>query len=218
MIGQVIEAVVAELSRFIIATISALGYAGIVVTMAIESACIPLPSEIIMPFAGYLVLDGRFSIWGVTLAGTIGNVIGSALAYYVGLLGGRPIVERYGRYALIRSQDLEQADRWFAKYGEAAVLISRMLPVIRTFISLPAGIARMPFWRFVVFTFIGALPWCFLLAYIGVVMGEHWADLREHFHYIDVVIGLCLAAAAGYFLWSHWPARGQGADTKPPSC
>ncbi len=207
MISQLIETIVEMLSRFVIATISAMGYAGIVVTMAIESACIPLPSEIIMPFSGYLVLTGQFSLLGVTLAGTIGNVLGSIVAYVAGVYGGRPFVERYGPYMLIRQQDLDQADRWFAKYGEAAVLISRMLPVIRTFISLPAGIARMPFWRFVVFTFIGAFPWCFLLAYIGLVMGEHWADLRQYFHQIDVVIGAVLFLGVAYFLRTHWPKR-----------
>ncbi len=207
MISHVIETIVEMLSRFVIATISAMGYAGIAVTMAIESACIPLPSEIIMPFSGYLVLTGQFSLLGVTLAGTIGNVLGSIVAYYAGVYGGRPFVERYGPYMLIRHQDLDHADRWFAKYGEAAVLISRMLPVIRTFISLPAGIARMPFWRFVVFTFVGAFPWCLLLAYIGLVMGEHWADLRQYFHQIDVVIGVVLLLGAAYFLRTHWPKR-----------
>ena len=207
MIGELIEYIIGELSRFIIATISALGYFGIVVTMAIESACIPLPSEIIMPFSGYLVLNGQFSLLGVTLAGTIGNVLGSIVAYYAGVYGGRPFVERYGPYMLIRKQDLDHADRWFARYGEWAVLIGRLLPVIRTFISLPAGIAVMPFWRFVVFTFIGAFPWCLLLAYVGMVMGEHWEGLRAYFHQIDIVIGVVLFLALIYFVRSHWPRR-----------
>lgn len=205
MIGQLIEAIVAELSRFIIATISRLGYAGIVVTMAIESACIPLPSEIIMPFSGYLVLSGQFSLLGVTLAGTIGNVLGSLVAYYAGVYGGRPFVERYGPYVLLRHEDLDRADRWFARYGQWAVLIGRLLPVIRTFISLPAGISRMPVGRFIVYTFIGAFPFCWLLAYIGIVMGEHWGALREYFHQVDVVIGVVLAALLAYFVYAHWP-------------
>lgn len=207
MIGQLIEAIVAELSRFIIATISRLGYAGIVVTMAIESACIPLPSEIIMPFSGYLVLSGQFSLLGVTLAGTIGNVLGSLVAYYAGVYGGRPFVERYGPYVLLRHEDLDRADRWFARYGQWAVLIGRLLPVIRTFISLPAGISRMPVGRFIVYTFIGAFPFCWLLAYIGIVMGEHWGALREYFHQVDVVIGVVLAALLAYFVYAHWPRR-----------
>ncbi|WP_455245610.1 DedA family protein [Petrachloros mirabilis] len=205
--GNLIEAIITVLSRFVINTISTFGYTGIVVTMAIESACIPLPSEIIMPFSGYLVTTGQFTMLGVTLAGAVGNVVGSIVAYYGGVWGGRPFVEQYGPYMLVSRKDLETADRWFARYGEAAVFFSRMLPVVRTFISLPAGIARMNFPRFVLFTFLGALPWCYLLAYIGVKMGQEWEHLRDYFHQFDIVIGLFLAAALGYFLWSHWPRR-----------
>lgn len=205
--GDLIEAIITELSRFVIATILRFGYWGILVTMAIESACIPLPSEIIMPFSGYLVSTGQFSMVWVTLAGAIGNVVGSIVAYYAGVWGGRPFVERYGPYFLVSRKDLDLADRWFQKYGEAAVFFSRMLPVVRTFISLPAGVARMNFPRFVLFTFIGALPWCYLLAYIGVKMGERWDQLRDYFHQFDIVIGLGLALVVGYFLWSHWPRR-----------
>jgi len=207
MIGTVIEWIITELSKFVISTISLMGYSGILLTMAIESACIPLPSEIIMPFSGYLVTTGQFTMLGVTLAGAVGNVLGSIVAYYAGVWGGRPFVERYGRYFLVSHHDLDVADRWFAKYGEAAVFFGRMLPVVRTFISLPAGIARMNFPRFVIFTFIGALPWCYLLAYVGVRMGEEWDNLRGYFHQFDVVIGVVLALALGYFLWSHWPSQ-----------
>jgi membrane protein DedA with SNARE-associated domain len=202
-----IEQLIAELGRFVIAMISRFGYTGIVATMAIESACIPLPSEIIMPFSGYLVSTGEFSMLGVTLAGAIGNVIGSIVAYYAGVWGGRPFAERYGPYMLISHRDLERADRWFLRYGEAAVLLSRMLPVVRTFISLPAGVARMNFPRFVVFTFIGAVPWCYLLAYVGFKMGEQWDQLRDYFHGFDILIGVGLLAAFIYFLWSHWPRQ-----------
>jgi len=212
VVGQAIEWIITELSKFVIATISLFGYGGIVLTMAIESACIPLPSEIIMPFSGYLVTTGQFTLWGVTLAGAIGNVLGSIVAYYGGVWGGRPLVERYGRYFLVSPHDMEIADRWFMKYGEAAVFFGRMLPVVRTFISLPAGIARMNFPRFVIFTFVGALPWCYLLAYIGIVMGERWEHLRDYFHQFDIVIGLFLALGLGYFLWSHWPRRSPSAS------
>jgi membrane protein DedA with SNARE-associated domain len=205
--GDFIEAIITVLTRFVINTISRFGYTGILVTMAIESACIPLPSEIIMPFSGYLVTTGQFTMWKVTLAGAVGNVLGSVVAYYAGVWGGRPFMERYGPYILVSNKDLDKADRWFARYGEAAVFFSRMLPVVRTFISLPAGIARMNFPRFVLFTFLGALPWCYLLAYIGVKMGEQWEHLRAYFHQFDIVIGLCLALAISYFLWSHWPRR-----------
>lgn len=200
-----IEALIAELGSFVITMISKFGYTGILITMAIESACIPLPSEIIMPFSGYLVSTGQFSMLGVTMAGAIGNVLGSLVAYYVGVWGGRPFVERYGPYLLVSRRDLEMADRWFLKYGEAAVLISRMLPVVRTFISLPAGIVRMNVPKFVLFSFIGAVPWCYLLAYIGLKLGERWDGLHEYFHHLDVVIGMVLVLGFVYFLWSHWP-------------
>ena len=203
--GNLIEAIITELSRFVVSTISTFGYTGIFITMAIESACIPLPSEIIMPFSGYLVSTGQFSMLGVTMAGAIGNVLGSLMAYYVGVWGGRPFVERYGPYLLVSRRDLEMADRWFLKYGEAAVLISRMLPVVRTFISLPAGIVRMNVPKFVLFSFIGAVPWCYLLAYIGLKLGERWDGLHEYFHHLDVVIGMVLVLGFVYFLWSHWP-------------
>src|SRR6187551_3759215 len=145
--------IIAVLASFIIAVISWGDYTGIVILMAIESACIPLPSEIIMPFSGYLVSTGQFSMLGVTLAGAVGNVLGSLVAYYVGLWGGRPFVERYGRYFLVSQHDVELADRWFAKHGEAAVLIGRLLPVVRTFISLPAGIAGMDIKKFMFYSF-----------------------------------------------------------------
>ncbi len=205
--GNLIEAIITELSRFIVSMISTFGYTGIFLTMAIESACIPLPSEIIMPFAGYLVSSGQFTMLGVTLAGAIGNVAGSIVAYYAGVWGGRSFVEQYGPYMLVSRTDIATADRWFAKYGEATVFFGRMLPVVRTFISLPAGIAGMNIYRFILFTFLGALPWCYLLAYIGVKMGEEWEHLRDYFHQFDIVIGLSLALGLGYFLWSHWPKR-----------
>src|ERR1700704_5563781 len=156
MVGRII----AILSAFIVATISTLGYAGIVLLMAIESACIPLPSEIIMPFSGYLVYTGRFNIWLVSVAGAFGCVVGSLVAYWVGMYGGRPFIERYGRYVLISRHDLDLADRCFARYGELIVFTSRLLPVIRTFIAFPAGVAKMNLPRFVVYTFLGSLPWC----------------------------------------------------------
>ena len=205
--GSLVEAIITEISGFVMSMISTFGYTGIFLTMAIESACIPLPSEIIMPFAGYLVTTGQFTMLGVTLAGAIGNVAGSIVAYYAGVWGGRPFVERYGPFMLVSRKDIEMADRWFAKYGEAAVFFGRMLPIVRTFISLPAGIAGVNIYRFILFTFLGALPWCYLLAYVGVKMGEHWEQLKDYFHQFDIVIGVGLALAIGYFVWSHWPRR-----------
>lgn len=211
MIAAVLEA----LSRFIIHVISAMGYPGIVLLMAIESACIPLPSEIIMPFAGYLVYTGRFNLWWAGVAGALGCNVGSIAAYWVGYHGGRPLVERYGRYVLISRHDLETADRWFARYGQAAVFFSRLLPVIRTFIALPAGVMRMEFWKFNLYTFLGSLPWCLGLAYAGLKLGEHWSSLREYFHKFDFVIGALLLLGLAWFLWTHLRQRvGENAGAK----
>ncbi len=195
------------LAQFIIAVISLTGYFGIVLLMAIESACIPLPSEIIMPFSGYLVTTGRFNLWWVGVAGAIGCNVGSILAYWVGSRGGRPWLERYGKYVLISHHDLAWADRWFARYGEGTVFFARLLPVIRTFIALPAGIARMNFWRFNLYTFLGSLPWCLGLAWVGVKLGERWQTLRDYFHKFDTLIGVVLVAAVIWFLWSRLKNR-----------
>ena len=141
--------------------------------MGIESACIPLPSEIIMPFGGYLVYSqpAKYGIWMMGVAGAFGCVLGSVLAYYVGMLGGRPLVEKFGKYILIRHKDLDKADAFFEKFGDWAIFISRLLPVVRTFISFPAGVSKMPFWKFIIFTFLGSLPWCIVLAWIGKALG-----------------------------------------------
>src|SRR5213075_3350141 len=168
----VIAKIIEILSGFIVATISTLGYAGIMLLMAIESACIPLPSEIIMPFSGYLVYTGRFNIWLVGVAGAFGCVVGSLAAYWVGMYGGRPLIEKYGRFILVSHHDLDLADRWFGKYGEIIVFVSRLLPAIRTFIAFPAGVARMNIPRFILYTFAGSLPWCIALAYIVSILCE----------------------------------------------
>ena len=206
MIARIIEI----LSTFIIAVISAGGYAGIVLLMAIESACIPLPSEVIMPFSGYLVYTGRFSLFWVATAGALGCNLGSLVAYYIGYYGGRPLVERYGRYIWLSEKELHWADRFFDRWGDWAVFISRLLPVIRTFIALPAGIAKMRQVRFHVFTFIGSWPWCFMLAWIGMRLGEQWDKdprLKAWFHRFDAVILGIMVIAAVWFVRSHWKHR-----------
>jgi membrane protein DedA with SNARE-associated domain len=202
MIGRIIEI----LSVFIVATISRLGYAGIVLLMAIESACIPLPSEIIMPFSGYLVYAGRFNLWLVGIAGAFGCVVGSLAAYWVGMRGGRPLIEKYGRYVLISSHDLDLADRWFDRFGEIIVFASRLLPVIRTFIAFPAGVARMNLKKFVIYTFAGSLPWCIGLAFVGQRLGKEWdtnPTLKNLFHRFDFVIGIVIVLAAVWWIWRH---------------
>jgi len=199
MIAKIIEI----LAGFIIGGISLLGYSGVALMMTIESACIPLPSEIIMPFSGYLVFKGQFSLWGVSLAGASCCVVGSAVAYWIGYIGGRPLAEKYGRYVLVTKHDLDLADNFFKKYGNVAVFISRLLLVIRTFISLPAGIARMNFWQFITYTFLGSLPFCFLLAYIGEKMGENWNTLGVYFHKFDIVIGIIILIGIVWFVRRH---------------
>lgn len=195
------------LGRFIIAVISTSGYAGIVLLMAVESACIPLPSEVIMPFSGYLVSAGRFHLWVVAVAGALGCNLGSLVAYELGARGGRPLVERYGRYALISRHDLETADRFFARYGEGAVFLARLLPVVRTFIALPAGISRMNVWRFHLYTFLGSLPWCWALAYAGMRLGPRYTLLRAYFHRFDALVGIFLVLAVVWFIRSRWKNR-----------
>jgi membrane protein DedA with SNARE-associated domain len=203
----VVARIIEVLSAIIVGTISALGYPGVALLMGIESACIPLPSEIIMPFSGYLVYTGRFSLWGVSAAGAAGCVLGSLVAYWVGMYGGRPVIEKYGRYVLISLHDLDIADRWFARRGEVIVFASRLLPVIRTFIAFPAGVARMNLPRFVVYTFLGSFPWCMGLAYVGQILGEQWdknAALKTWFHRFDFVIGLAGLAALVWWVWRHF--------------
>ena len=214
MIAHIIEI----LAGWIIGVISALGYPGIVLLMAIESACIPLPSEIIMPFSGALVvpavaaLYGRepFSLFWVATWGAIGCNVGSILAYEVGYHGGRPLALRYGHYIFVTQHELNTAERFFERRGSLAVLIARLLPVIRTFIALPAGIARMPRLRFHIYTFVGSWPWCFALAFVGMRLGQQWDKdprLKVWFHRTDALILALLIAGVMYFLRSRWKDR-----------
>jgi membrane protein DedA with SNARE-associated domain len=218
-----LKSIISFLGSIAMSLISAGGYAGIVAAMAIESACIPLPSEIIMPFSGYLVASGRFvssfgDFWAlvyVSIAGAFGCVVGSVAAYAVGIGGGRPILEKYGKYVLIHKKDIELSDRWFAKYGEMSVLISRVLPVIRTFISLPAGIGRVHFGRFILYTFTGSLPWCFALAYVGYVLGKNvttfveWEGLLllklgKWMHLVDALIIAAISVSIFLYVRRHF--------------
>jgi len=200
------ERILPFLIHFVTQVIGSLGYAGIVALMGIESACIPLPSEIIMPFAGYLVYTGRFSLFWAATAGAIGCNLGSVVAYWIGAAGGRPLVERYGRWVLMSHHDLDRMTSFFEKYGTITVLIGRLLPVVRTFIAFPAGVARMPQLRFHIYTFIGSWPWCWGLAYVGVKLGEKWHTdprLHEWFHRFHVAIELALVLAVIWFVRTH---------------
>ncbi len=198
-----VEKIIALLAGFIIGTISRLGYGGIVLLMAIESACIPLPSEIIMPFSGYLVSTGEMDLWLVGLAGAVGCVLGSIVAYYAGAWGGRPFIEKYGKYILISHHDLDLADRWFRRHGDITIFIGRLLPVIRTFIAFPAGVARMNLWRFNLYTFVGSYLWSLGLAWIGMKLGEHWNTLGVYFHRFDAAIGVILLIAVVWYVRRH---------------
>jgi len=200
---------------WMIALLVAVGPLGVTLLMGIESACIPLPSEVIMPFAGFLAFKGQMTFLGLGLGhpwaqiltaglfGAIGCNLGSIPAYELGAWGGRKAVERYGRYILLNLDHLDQAHRFFEKFGVGAILMGRMLPVVRTFIALPAGIARMDRTRFHCYTFLGSLPWCLGLAWIGYTLGERWEILGVYFHKFDLALCLLLVVGAGWFVWSH---------------
>jgi len=196
------------IAAFITAAISSLGYFGVILMMAIESAAIPLPSEIIMPFSGYLAYRGDFTLHGAAFWGAAGCVLGSWAAYAAAAWGGRPFVERYGRYVFISRRDLDLAERLFQRYGSPIIFFSRLLPVVRTFISLPAGLARMPLGRFSVYTFLGSYPFCYALAYLGYSLGEHWHTLESSFRKYDLLIGALLAGAAVWWIRRHLVSGG----------
>ena len=188
----------------------AVGYLGVMVAMAIESAMIPLPSELILPYAGFLVSDRSqiepltgqpWNFWIVVVVATIGNTIGSLVAYGIGAWGGRPFLEKYGKYLLIRTHEIEIADHFFAKYGKATVFFSRLLPVVRTFISFPAGVTRMPLAPFIVFSTAGAFLWSVLLVWVGEQLGANWKDIRHALQPLDTLMIVAVVAGVGLFLW-----------------
>jgi membrane protein DedA with SNARE-associated domain len=197
--------IIETLSNTTIYLIQTFGYWGVFIAMTLESACIPFPSEITMPFAGFVVWQGttNMTILGITLVATVANLFGSLIAYCVGSIGGRPLLEKYGKYILITHSKLDLADKWFEKYGYEAVLISRLLPIIRTFISLPAGIAHMDIKKFVIYTFLGSLPWCFALGYLGFLLGPQWELIRNYFHILDIIVGIGIVAFIGYLVYQY---------------
>jgi membrane protein DedA with SNARE-associated domain len=193
-----------HVATWIISVISAMGYGGVALLMAIESACIPLPSEVIMPFAGYLVSTGRLELLWVATAGAIGCNLGSIPAYWAGKYGGRPFILRWGKWVLIGADELDKAERFFARFGSFAVLIGRLLPVIRSFIAFPAGMARMNQAKFHLYTFVGSWPWCFALALVGERLGAAWQnDPRLHavMGKLDVVVVAAIVAAVVFYVW-----------------
>ena len=202
-----------HVATWIISVISAMGYAGIVLLMGIESACIPLPSEIIMPFSGYLVSTGRFELLAVATAGAIGCNLGSIPAYFAGQYGGRPFILRWGKWVLIGADELDKAERFFARFGSLAVLIGRLLPVIRSFIAFPAGMARMNQAKFHIYTFVGSWPWCFALALVGDRLGVAWRTdprLSEILHKLDAVVVAAILGLGAFYVWHRVRALRKG--------
>lgn len=191
------------LVKIVEAIISSLGYYGVMIASALESACIPLPSEIIFPFSGYLVYKGVFSFWGVIFWGMLGQIAGSVLTYVIGFYGGIPFLKKYGKYFFIKEKEIEHAHAWFEKYGDSAIFWSRLLPVIRTFISLPAGVVRMNFWKFLIYTTIGCFPWLVALTYSGLYLGANWLEVKDFLFKFKEVIILILACGIIYWFYIH---------------
>jgi membrane protein DedA with SNARE-associated domain len=202
----------------------AVGYVGVGLAMAIESAMVPLPSELVLPYAGFLVGDptqlepltgGRWEFWIVVIVATLGNTVGSVVGYAIGAWGGRPFLERYGKYLLIRPHELELADRFFQKYGPATAFFSRLLPIVRTFISFPAGVARMPLGKFIVYSTLGAFPWSVLLVGAGVQLGANWVEIRHALQPFDLAIAVAVVLLVVLFIWWRlgMPGRRRGATT-----
>jgi membrane protein DedA with SNARE-associated domain len=194
----VLASITDPLVQFAVDVIDKLGLPGVFMLMLAESACLPIPSEGTMLFAGFNVADGHWSLFTVTAVGVIANLVGSWIAYAVGYYGRVDVLERYGSKLHIKPSHLEWADRWFQRYGDATVFFSRLLPIIRTFISLPAGVARMPFWRFTVLTLLGCIPWVFMLAFIGKEAGDNWGKWKDNLHYVDYLV---IAAVVLGLIW-----------------
>ncbi|WP_181409850.1 DedA family protein [Martelella alba] len=196
--------ITAELSTYIMSTIDSAGYWAVGILMALESACLPIPSEVVMPFAGYLASIGHMDLIIAATVGAVGCNIGSTLAYLAGYYGGRPFIERWGRYILINHAEIEKVVRFFDRYGAAAVFIARLLPIVRSFISLPAGISKMPQWKFQLYSFLGSWPWCFVLAFIGFRLGKAWQNspwLREMMHSFHLAIAIMIAFSILLYLF-----------------
>ena len=186
------------ISNFILQVMNSGGYLGLFILSLIESAGIPVPSEVVLPFAGFLAASGTFSLWGAAIVATIGNYAGSAILFWIGISGGRWILDRYGKYVLIHKEDIDKGEHWFNRHGTKAVFFGRLMPIVRTFISLPAGVNRMNFKKFSVYTLLGALPWNFALVYAGYKAGQNWDSFKPYFHIFDIIIGV---AIVGGIIW-----------------
>ncbi len=208
-IAETISNLLITVSSFIIATVEHFGYVGVFIAMLLESAGVPLSSEVIMPFAGYVAWEGTLTLIGVSLAGTLGCLVGALVLYAIGLYGGRPLLDRYGKHIPIHKSELDRADQWFAQYGEITVLVSRMLPIVRSIFSLPAGMTRMNIGKFSVYTTLGSFVWCLTLAYLGFSLGPRWAEIDQLFRYVDIVAVAGFVALIGYLIYRrrHAPRK-----------
>lgn len=193
------------LAGFIISTIQSTGYFGIFILMTLESALIPLPSEVTMPFSGFLVTEGVFNFWLVVLAGGLGNLVGSLIAYYIGFFLEESVlhsfIRKYGKFILVTIDDYEKGEQWFRRHGELIAFTSRLMPAVRTFISLPAGVAEMNVFRFSFYTLIGSLLWSAFLTFIGMKLGENWHSISDYFHKFDLVIGVVFVVLVVWYIW-----------------
>lgn len=197
------------LSAFIISFIEKFGYTAIAVMMFLESALIPIPSEVVMPFSGFVTISGGLSFWGIVFFGVLGQMLGSIFIYFIGKWEGRHILEKYGKYLLIRTKDIHHADKMFERHGDAIVFFGRVIPVVRTFISLPAGISKMKLSKFTLYSFLGILPWTLGLAWLGVKMGENWTELKKYFHILDFFVGGAIIIFALLYIKSHLKKNGR---------
>ena len=204
---MLIASITDPLVQFAVDVIDKLGLPGVFLLMVGESACLPIPSEGTMLFAGFNVANGEYSLVTVTAVGVLANLVGSWIAYAVGYFGRVDLIEKHGRKLFIKPHHLRWADDWFDRYGDATVFFSRMLPIIRTFISLPAGVARMPFWRFTVLTIAGCVPWVFMLAFIGKQAGDRWERWKENLHYIDYAVVAAIVLGVAWLVVRHYRRR-----------
>lgn len=191
------------LTDLVVKIISVLGYWGIGILMGLESAAIPIPSEVIMPFSGFLVSEGRMNLWLAALAGAIGSVVGSWVIYEIARYGGRPLLEKYGKYILISKSHLDSTDRFFQKYGMWATFIGRMLPVFRTYISIPAGLAGINLKKFLALCFAGSFVWSYFLAWLGVIFGSHWDKIKDYMHYVSISILVFVVLWIARWFWKN---------------
>lgn len=199
--------IVEKIIEYIVLGMSIGGYFGLFVLMALESMIAPVPSEIVMPFAGYLVLQGRFSFWAAVFVSGLGSVFGSLVSYYMGVYLGRPFILKFGKYLLLEEEHLEWTEKWFKKQGSKTIFISRFVPVVRHLISIPAGIAKMSFKKFALYTFIGATLWNMMLLYAGFKLGEHWDKIHKYSRELDIIFVIGVVIFIGYFIWKHHHKR-----------